>query len=110
MSGVAQLTPETVGDVGRGRVKAAQQHAKALNHRHCGACAICCLEILQGVDHFHCARYNRVVLHALVIVINLLEHAVNLQSQRLRLFPEVDVLQALGTYNAGLCRNGVKGA
>jgi hypothetical protein len=40
------------------------------------------LEVFQRVEHLHRARHHGVVLHALVVVVHLLEHAVDLQAQR----------------------------
>jgi hypothetical protein len=39
------------------------------------------LEVFQRVEHLHRARDDGVVLHALVVVVDLLEHAVHLASQ-----------------------------
>ncbi len=41
------------------------------------------LETLRGVEQLHGARNHGVVLHALVVVVDLLEHAVHLPAQRL---------------------------
>ncbi|EWS65361.1 hypothetical protein Y695_01389 [Hydrogenophaga sp. T4] len=67
----------------RGGVDAAQQHAEAFGQ--CGVVTdrAVTLEIVEGIEHLHRARDHRVVLHALVVVVHLLEHGVHLQAQRL---------------------------
>jgi hypothetical protein len=52
------------------------------------------LEVLQRVEHLHRARDHGVVLHALVVVVHLLEHGVDLQPQGLGLLAEFHIIQA----------------
>ncbi len=98
--GIAQVRPQRVGQMGRGRVQAAQQDAKTFNQRDLRSGAIHRLEVFQRVDHLHGARHHGVVLHALVVVVHLLEHGVHLQPQRLGLLAEVYVFQAASPRHA----------
>ncbi len=106
-------------DVRRGRVEAAQQNAKAFHQRHLTASGVARLNVerrraassregplrgqrghasverggkaLQRVDHLHRAGDHGVVLHALVVVVHLLEHRVDLAPQCLGLLAKFNI-------------------
>jgi len=80
-----------MGDVRRGRVEAAQQNAKAFHQRHLTASGVTRLKVFQRVDHLHGAGDHGVVLHALVVVVHLLEHGVDLAPQCLGLLAKFNV-------------------
>ena len=88
-AGIAQTLPQAVRDVRCGRVQAAQQNAKAFNQRHLRTRRVGGLEVFERIDHLHRARHHGVVLHALVVVIHLFQHGVDLQPQDFRLFAEI---------------------
>src|SRR5665647_185268 len=69
-------------DMRRGRIKATQKNTETLDHGDLSPGRICCFEVFQRVNHFHRARDHRVVLHALIVVIHLLEHAVDFKALR----------------------------
>ncbi|MNT81987.1 hypothetical protein D3C72_2216540 [compost metagenome] len=75
--------------MGGGRVQAAQQDAKAFDQRHLGTSRVGGLEVFERVDHLHRAGDHGVVLHALVVVVHLLEHGVDLQAQGLGLLAKI---------------------
>ena len=70
----------------RGRVEHAQQHSKAFGQGHQTIGRVVALEVFQRIEHLHSARDDRVVLHALVVVIHLFEHGMHFQTQHLGLF------------------------
>jgi hypothetical protein len=77
-----------VRDVRRDRVQRAQQDAETSRSATASPAAPSALEVLQRVEHLHGAGDHGVVLHALVVVVHLLEHGVDLQAQALAALPK----------------------
>ena len=99
-SGIPQALPQRVGNVRRGWIEAAQQDAEALGLCNRATGRVHRLEVIKRIDHLHGARHHGVVLHALVVVVDLLEQGMNIESQRLGLFAK---LQAFEVFRPSHC-------
>ena len=58
------------------------------------------LEGLERVQQLHRSRHHRVVLHALVVVVHLLEHGMDFMAQSLGFLAEFNIFQAAGAGHA----------
>ncbi|KAF1858399.1 hypothetical protein Lal_00014910 [Lupinus albus] len=83
---VAQRLPQRVRDVRRDRVQHAQEDRQAFRDHGVACRAFRQLRRLQGIEHLHARRDDRVVLDALEVVVGLLQHLVHFAAQRLLRF------------------------
>ena len=80
----------------RSGVDAAQQDAEAFGQRGVVTGRAIGFEVVERVEHLHRTRDDGVVLHALVVVVHLLEHGVHFQAQRLGRLGERQLAHAGG--------------
>mmetsp|Transcript_14221 Transcript_14221/g.38965 ORF Transcript_14221/g.38965 Transcript_14221/m.38965 type:complete len:879 (+) Transcript_14221:447-3083(+) len=83
----------------RGRVEDAQQHREAVAHRRGLAFG---LEAFERVQQLHRTGDDGVVLHALVVVADLLQHVVHLAAQGLAVAVQRGVVGAAGLDRVGV--------
>ena len=75
-------------DVRAGGVKHAQQNRHAFTQHHLIAWAVIGFEVFQGIEQLHATRHHGVVLHAVIVVADLLEHQVHVAAQVDRFFTQ----------------------
>ena len=69
---VAQVNPQRMRQMRCARIQAAQQNVETFVQRGVRCVRRIRFEIFQGIEQLHAARHHRVVLHALVVVVDLL--------------------------------------